>query len=205
VQITGGATDPGRGAPAAAREIARVASAPLGDIVKQMLSVSNNETAELLTRELGVRRGGAGTTLAGTRAIPSVLARLGVPVAGVVLHDGSGLAPDDRVTCRALLRVLALGSQPRFSPIRDGLAVAGRSGTLAGRFVGTPLAGRLRAKTGHIEGVVGLAGLVDTTVRFAFLANGDFSTATGEILQDRIAESIGQYADTPGPPDLPVP
>ncbi len=211
VSIAGGAIDPAHAAPADAREVAHVSSSPLGDIVEEMLTDSNNETADLLTRELGLRHAGAGTTVAGTSAIPAILAASGVPVGGVTLHDGSGLAHDDRVTCRALLGVLALGSRPRFSALVDGLAIAGRSGTLAGQFAGTALAGRLRAKTGHIDGVVGLVGVVPRAdaagrpggarlrgARFAFLANGDFSTETGELLQDRVATAIAGYVDAAG-------
>ena len=57
-----------------------------------------------------------------------------------------------------------------------------------------------------------LAGVVDAPrpgpggARFAFVANGDFSTATGETLQDQIAESIGAYVDSPTAPNpLPPP
>jgi D-alanyl-D-alanine carboxypeptidase/D-alanyl-D-alanine-endopeptidase (penicillin-binding protein 4) len=204
VQISNGALDPGTQAGDDARTIASVSSPPLGDIVKEMLTVSNDETAELLTREIGVASGGAGTTSAGARAIPAVLSRWGVPVAGVELRDGSGLAPDNRVTCAALAGVLALGGRAGFAPLLDGLAVAGKSGTLTGRFLGTPLAGRLRAKTGHIEGVVGLAGTIGAGVRFAFVANGNFSTATGESLQDQTAQAVAAYLDTPFPAD-PIP
>src|SRR3546814_1337415 len=56
------------------------------------------------------------------------------------------------------------------------LAVAGRDGTLARRFVGTPVAGRLRAKTGSLDGVAALGGYVDnrsgTTLAFAYVVNG---------------------------------
>ena len=217
VDIANGVSDPARAASDRSHEIAKVQSPPLAAILEQMLTVSNNETAELLAREVGLVRGGAGTTAAGAREIPAVLARVGVPVAGVTLHDGSGLAPDDRVTCEALSAVVALGTQARFATIGSGLAIAGRSGTLAGRFVGTSLAGRLRAKTGHIDGAVGLAGIVaarpsggvragSVDIRFAFLANGNFSTATGENLQDQIAEAIGEYVDAPVTPNaVPAP
>jgi serine-type D-Ala-D-Ala carboxypeptidase/endopeptidase (penicillin-binding protein 4) len=206
VEISGGVSDPGRATNVGGREVARVASPPLDQIVEQMLTVSNDETAELLTRELGVARAGRGTTAAGTREIVAELTRLGVPMEGVVLHDGSGLAPDNRITCASLLGVVALGAQPRFSAVVDGLPIAGRTGTLAGRFGGTTLVGRLRAKTGHIDGVVGLAGVVGAhprrAERFAFLANGNFSTATGESLQDQTGEAIGRYLDEPDPRNL---
>jgi D-alanyl-D-alanine carboxypeptidase/D-alanyl-D-alanine-endopeptidase (penicillin-binding protein 4) len=213
VRIANGAIDPGRSA-RSGRELARVTSPPLGEIVEQMLTVSNDETAELLTRELGVDRAHAGSTLAGARVIPTVLAALGVPVSGVILHDGSGLAPDNRITCASLSGVVALGMQPKYSAILDGLPIAAQSGTLFGRFGGTALAGKLRAKTGHIDGVVGLAGIIEAAnapkhppgdpanIRFSFLANSDFSTSAGETLQDRVAEAIGGYLDAPAAPNL---
>jgi D-alanyl-D-alanine carboxypeptidase len=187
---------------------AHVDSPPLSAIVEEMLSASNNETAELLTRELGFEAAGMGTTATGTQAVKAALVRLGVPLAGVDLHDGSGLAPSNRVTCAALLRVVALSARAKLTAIDRGLAIAGQTGTLAPRFVGTSLAGRLRAKTGHIDGVVGLTGLIDApsgseiAPRFAFVANGTFSTAEGEQLQEQIAAVIGAYQDTPPSAEL---
>jgi len=202
VTVTGNATDPARAAPADATEIARVASAPLADIVGEMLTDSNNQTAEMLTREIGRRFAHAGTSAAGTRAVPAVLAPLGVDTDGVDLTDGSGLAHENRVTCRALMDVLALAGRPKFAALDHGLAVAGQTGTLALRFVGTPLAGRLRAKTGHIDGVVGLAGVVAPGARFAFVANGDFRTEDGARMQDAVGNAVGTYLDSTGPPGL---
>jgi D-alanyl-D-alanine carboxypeptidase/D-alanyl-D-alanine-endopeptidase (penicillin-binding protein 4) len=119
-----------------------------------------------------------------------------VPTAGVRLVDGSGLSPDDRVTCPALLAAVELGTRTGERALRDGLPIAARTGTLATRFVGDPLAGRLRAKTGHIDGVVGLAGVVATSdgeLSFAFVANGSFSTAGGDGLQGQLAHLVGSY------------
>jgi len=207
VRVAGGTSHTERAVSSDAREIARVASPPLSLIVEQMLRESNNETAELLTRELGFVRRHTGTTAAGTHAVRDALAHLGVPVAGVDLHDGSGLAPTDRVTCDVLLGVVALSARPPFTAIDKGLPVAGRTGTLALRFGGTSLVDRLRAKTGHIDGVVGLAGVIDggargTEPRFAFVADGTFSTDGGAQLQDEIAAAIGAYPDAPSPAEL---
>jgi D-alanyl-D-alanine carboxypeptidase/D-alanyl-D-alanine-endopeptidase (penicillin-binding protein 4) len=208
VEISGGvnhAVDP---LPAGTRTIAHIESPPLSAIVEEMLTDSNNETAELLTRELGYRSDGTGTTATGTAAVRDALAKLGVPVAGVDLHDGSGLAPTDRVTCAALLRVVELSGHAKFAAVDRGLPIAGKSGTLALRFTGTSLVGRLRAKTGHIDGVVGLAGVIDSTVaggvepEFAFIANGPFSTDGGAQLQDEIGAAIGAYPDAPAPAEL---
>ena len=60
------------------------------------------------------------------------------------------------------------------------------------RFAGSPLAGRLRAKTGTLDNVVGLAGVIDdpTNERFALLANGNFSLAGGQALQEAVMRPI---------------
>jgi D-alanyl-D-alanine carboxypeptidase len=98
--------------------------------------------------------------------------------------------------------VLALARRPKLAAVDTGLAVAGQTGTLADRFVGTPLAGRLRAKTGHIDGVVGLAGVVAPGARFAFVANGDFREEDGARMQDAVGNAVGTYLDSQGPPGL---
>lgn len=208
VEISDGVSHTEDDAATGAKEIAHIESPPLSAIVEDMLRDSNNETAELLTRELGFQRSGLGTTAAGTQAVRIALARLGVPTTGVDLHDGSGLAPTDRVTCAALLRVIELSARPALAAIDHGLPIAGRTGTLALRFGGTSLVDRLRAKTGHIDGVVGLAGVIDAATgalaepRFAFIANGPFSTDAGEQLQDEISAAIGAYPDAPTPAEL---
>ena len=100
-------------------------------------------------------------------------------------------------TCAVLASVLRLGPRGGAS-LRDLLAVAGRSGTLVKRLVDTPLAGRLAAKTGSLEGVTGLAGFLEgrRQLSFALLANGAFSEAGGRLLQDRLAALLAMY---PGP------
>ena len=103
--------------------------------------------------------------------------------------------------------MLELGGRAPFTAIDHGLAIAGRTGTLTERFAQMPLAGRLRAKTGRIAGVVGLAGIVDRetgrdAARFAFVANGTFSTDGGAQLQDGIAAAIGAYPDAPSAAEL---
>ncbi len=187
-------------APANARVIAHVDSAPLSAIIGEMLTNSNNYTAEMLTREVGYVHAHDGSTTGGTAAILSIDGALGVPTANVVLHDGSGLAPDDRVTCNALLAVVDRMNEARFAAINAGLPIAAHTGTLAARFRGDPLAGVLRAKTGSIDGVVALSGTIDAGVRprFAFIANGNFSELGGQSLQAAIAHAVAAY---PAPVD----
>ncbi len=159
-------------APAGATELARLESAPLREIVGEMLAESDNQTAELMLEAVGSGpgEGGFGSTAAGLTVLERVVrSKLG-PEA--VVLDGSGLAPGNRSTCETLVGLLG---DPRHGPTLVGaLAVAGERGTLAGRYVGTPLQGRLRAKTGSLAGVTALAGVLDGKAGplvFAYLAN----------------------------------
>jgi D-alanyl-D-alanine carboxypeptidase/D-alanyl-D-alanine-endopeptidase (penicillin-binding protein 4) len=195
--VVTGAVRRGR-APAGAHTVASAHSPRLDTIVEDMLTVSDNYTAEMLVRAVGLAVAGTGSSAAGVSAVVATLGRLGVPTTGLTLVDGSGLAHAGRITCAALVAAVALGDRPEERALRVGLPIAGRTGTLALRFRGDPLAGRLRAKTGHIDGVVGLAGIVPSNageLHFAFLANGNFSVNGGEDLQDRLAHLVAGYPD----------
>lgn len=202
VPVSGGA---GRATtPVGARDIASVSSPPLSVVVAGMLTSSDNLSAEMLAREVGVAVANEGSSEAGADAVVDEIASLGVATRGVDLSDGSGLAPSNRVTCDALLGVLRLGVTQRFTALRDGLADAGETGTLALRFAQGPLRGRLHAKTGQIDGVVGFAGEIDgdRLLRFAFIANGDFPMAQGWVFQEQVADLVAAYPDAPSERDL---
>jgi D-alanyl-D-alanine carboxypeptidase/D-alanyl-D-alanine-endopeptidase (penicillin-binding protein 4) len=189
--------------PADAPVLASLVSPPLSDIAAAMLTSSDNTTAELLLRELARSTGGPATTEAGTAALVRTIASLDVDVNGAAPLDGSGLAPDDRLSCTTLLDALELADPA----VDEGLADAGSTGTLATRFIGHPLEGALHAKTGQINGVVGFAGLIDgegerPTLRFAFLANGDFDTEAGQALQVAVVDALASYPDAPPASDL---
>ncbi|MGH9282302.1 MAG: D-alanyl-D-alanine carboxypeptidase/D-alanyl-D-alanine endopeptidase, partial [Acidimicrobiales bacterium] len=146
-------------APADATVIARVESPLLSVVVGEMLRESDNLTAELLVKELGVRFAGTGTTAAGLAVVRATLTETGLPVDDLVAVDGSGLDRSDRASCALIMA--ALSEDGPDGPVAGGLPVAGRDGTLAQRFRGNPAAGRLRAKTGALDGVVGLSGFID--------------------------------------------
>jgi D-alanyl-D-alanine carboxypeptidase/D-alanyl-D-alanine-endopeptidase (penicillin-binding protein 4) len=203
VQVGG----PGTGtAPADTTEIAAVSSPPVKAIVASMLSSSDNLTAELLTKEMGVQVSKQGTTAAGVAAMTAKLKELGVPLADGALKDGSGLDRGNRVTCGNLVAALGLADRPEFATLYEGLPVAGHNGTLYDQFLGTPLAGNFRGKTGSLDGVTGLAGVLDLgrRVKFAFIDNGQFSETQGEIIRVNIGSIVGRYPDSP-PVDALVP
>jgi serine-type D-Ala-D-Ala carboxypeptidase/endopeptidase (penicillin-binding protein 4) len=191
-------------APNDAVGVASVQSPPLHDVVASFIRISDNLGGEMMTRELGVRAANDGTTAAGTKAIADKLRELGVPVEGLALVDGSGLDRGNRVSCRTLLSALSLGARAELRAVWDGLAVAGQSGTLEDELRGSPLTGKLRGKTGSLQGVTGLAALIDQgrAVSFAFLANGDFAEGGGIGMRARVAEIVGRFPDAPAPEQL---
>jgi D-alanyl-D-alanine carboxypeptidase/D-alanyl-D-alanine-endopeptidase (penicillin-binding protein 4) len=173
-----------------------------------MIRGSDNLTAEMLTREIGLQVAGEATTAAGTQAIITKLGELEVPTEGVALVDGSGLDRADRVPCTTLIGALDVDDRPELQAVWAGLPVAGGdSGTLSKRLGGTPLEGNLRAKTGSLNGVTGLTGIVDMggrPVRFAFLANDSFSEGEGVSLREEAATIISRFPEAP-PDDALVP
>jgi D-alanyl-D-alanine carboxypeptidase/D-alanyl-D-alanine-endopeptidase (penicillin-binding protein 4) len=81
--------DPGEGvAPAAAEAVAQVSSPALPEIVGELLRESDNMTAEVLTKELGARYGGAGTWVAGTQVIRETIAEAACRPAGTPRSTG---------------------------------------------------------------------------------------------------------------------
>ena len=124
--------------------LASITSQPLPAILNEMLSTSDNLTAEMMVKEIGVTAGGAGTRSAGLSVISNTLTKWGIPLEGVNLVDGSGLSRENRITCTSLLAVLQRGTAT--DPVGAGMAVAGQDGsTLDGRFEEPGLQGVLQA------------------------------------------------------------
>jgi D-alanyl-D-alanine carboxypeptidase len=90
-----------------------------------------------------------------------------------------------------------MGDSPGFSAISNGLAVAGRSGTLVHRFGGSPLAGHLAAKTGSIDCAVSMVGRLDlrAPLRFALIVNGPCNYDAAIAYEDRVANALATYPD----------
>src|SRR5215207_5761922 len=186
--------------PPDAADVASIQSPPMSDIVTQMMVTSDNNTAELLTKELGAAAG-AGTREAGLQVIRETLTGWGLTTDGVELVDGSGLDRGDRLTCQLLLGVMDHAGAT--GPLAASLPVANQTGTLAPFFGGNPLAGKLRAKSGTLTGSKALTGFVPTddghAVTFSFVYNGPNARESAASLWDRFARALATY---PYRPDL---
>jgi serine-type D-Ala-D-Ala carboxypeptidase/endopeptidase (penicillin-binding protein 4) len=147
VTVAGGA---GTGsAPAEAGELASIQSLPLADVIAEMLTNSDNNSAELILKELGYSASGQGTRQAGIDAVNSTLAKWGIDTTGLTVADGSGLSLDNRITCATMLGVLQHTGYD--GPVGQGLAIGGQTGTLVDIFGDTAVAGRIRGKTGTLN------------------------------------------------------
>jgi len=164
------------GSPQGGTVVASLASAPMAEVVRDMLLRSDNTAAELLLKEIGFRLRGAGSTEAGVAAADGALRSITGTLMGVS-RDGSGLSRLDRRSAREWRRLLqAARSQPWGPALLGSLPVAGRTGTLASRLRGTAAESNLRAKTGRILEGRALSGYLRTAggrrVVFSVIVNG---------------------------------
>jgi len=177
-------------APEDATEVARVESAPLAQVAEHVLEVSDNEGAEVLARHVALAAEGTPSFAGATRAVEDAMADLGVDTSDARILDGSGLARGNRLdpdTLTSIITVLAGSEQDDLRPALTGLPVAGFSGSLTYRFdEGDPAGeGAVRAKTGTLSRVSGLAGTV-TTVDGAVLG---FVVVADRIRKPRTEEA----------------
>ncbi|MBB3348259.1 D-alanyl-D-alanine carboxypeptidase/D-alanyl-D-alanine-endopeptidase [Sphingomonas sp. BK069] len=187
------ADDPARrgGAPVARVSeptvLARLTPPPLAEDLRATMKASQNLHAELLLRRVGAVRG-SGSVADGHAAVRALLDRAGVARAAAEFADGSGMSNYDRITPRAAVALLRwTQAQPWGAAFRDTLPVGAVDGTLARRFAGTPLAGKVFAKTGSLNAANALSGFIvaasGRTLIFSALANdmADDASATRAI------------------------
>jgi serine-type D-Ala-D-Ala carboxypeptidase/endopeptidase (penicillin-binding protein 4) len=202
-------------APTTATELAVIESAPLADIVGEMLANSDNNTAEMLVKELGFDDSATGTREAGLGVIERTLGEWAIDTGPMVFADGSGLSPDNLATCTAMLAVLQRASPD--GPIGSGLPIAGQTGTLSDIFVDHPIAGRLLGKTGTLgnppfnqdpPGVKALAGYVTVdggaAIEYVLILNGPTISDQSEYrpVWTALADVLAEYPDGPTPAEL---
>ncbi|MER7707633.1 D-alanyl-D-alanine carboxypeptidase/D-alanyl-D-alanine-endopeptidase [Kitasatospora sp. NPDC097605] len=177
--------------------LGRVDSPTVARLVERMLTTSDNTLAEAIARQAALAAHQPASFEGAATAVTQELARLGVPTAGVVLNDGSGLHTGNAVPPVVLVKLLALAASaehPTLRPVLTGLPIAGFTGTLGKRFGSTSgaadAAGLVRAKTGSLSGVNTLAGtVVDADGRllsFALMTRTTAPADTARTAMDRV-------------------
>ena len=167
-------------AAAGATKIAEVKSATLPTLIKYMVSASDNTLAEFLARHVAISQGLPANLESIQAGYQKALATMGLDWTGVVIKDGSGESKYDVVTPALFNDLMAkvLGGDANLKSIVKGFPVAGKSGTLNGRFTGANAVarGHVFAKTGSIFHAYALVGYMDakdgSRLGFAFFASG---------------------------------
>jgi serine-type D-Ala-D-Ala carboxypeptidase/endopeptidase (penicillin-binding protein 4) len=187
-------------APAGARQLGAVQSAPLIERLNEMMSVSDNVLAECIAREVAASMH---RSLSFTGAVDAVTNRLSlahIDTSGAALQDSSGLSVDDRLSAKTLDSVVQAAAgpdQPSLRALLDLLPIAGGSGTLSDRFLDATFhaagpAGWLRAKTGSLTAINALAGVVTDrsgrVLTFALISND--AGPTGRLAIDAVATTV---------------
>ena len=140
--------------PSSETELAAIESPPLTVLLQETNQESNNLFAEVLLKLGSVEGNGLDSW--------QHLSNLGVDPGSYVLVDGSGLSRHNLLSPEAIVQTLQLMAQsPYAETYQNSLPIAGISGTLQGRFRGTPVQGNLFAKTGTLAGISALSGYLE--------------------------------------------
>jgi D-alanyl-D-alanine carboxypeptidase/D-alanyl-D-alanine-endopeptidase (penicillin-binding protein 4) len=108
------------------------------------------------------RFGPPATTQKGADAIALWARERGLDLQGLDIDNGSGLSRATHISVLQMSKVLSAAYHSRYAPeFIASLPLAGIDGTLKSRMQQTP-AGSVRLKTGHLDGVSGVAGYVTT-------------------------------------------
>lgn len=180
--------------------VAAVKSAPIEQLIEQMMLISDNTLAECLGRLVAKKTGGEASFTGAVEAIASTMQTLGVDMTGYVGYDASGLSGQNLTSAQSigsLMSIVASDQPAQLDVLSSSLPVSGYNGTLAARFETGPAsgaAGRVRGKTGTLTGVSALAGTVLTNdgrvLVYSFISNGGGGTIAVRTALDKIAATI---------------
>jgi D-alanyl-D-alanine carboxypeptidase/D-alanyl-D-alanine-endopeptidase (penicillin-binding protein 4) len=163
-----------------ANAIAISPSKNLNEILSDMLKFSNNFVAEMLAKNLAAENSASPAKMKdGIEEIKKYMDIVGFARKDYTLENVSGLTRDNRFTAKQLALVLNTIKNDFliFPEFLSGLPIAGVDGTLKNRMKKGEQT-LVRAKTGYLDGVVGLAGYIgrknDSPLIFVFMYNGDY-------------------------------
>jgi D-alanyl-D-alanine carboxypeptidase/D-alanyl-D-alanine-endopeptidase (penicillin-binding protein 4) len=179
-------------------------SPPLSMILKELNTFSNNFIAEQVLKTIAAEVSKQpGSHVEGLRLVQAFLQALGVRLTGVNLVDGSGLSRKNHVTAQAMTDFFtAISNRFDIGPdFLTALRVMGAQGALSPRLSHSPARAQIRAKTGTLTGMSGLAGYVANTqgavFAYAFLLNNNRCGYTGaDVIEDKIVNAIHQLTVT---------
>ena len=166
--------------PAAARPLITWESASLETLLTVMNRESVNVIAEHVFRAAGrgSDRHTVGSAFNSDTALRGLLQRsVGMRSDALRSSDGSGLSQTDLISPRAMVQLLGWADKSSWGPLlHSSLPLAGNSGTLRHRMMGTAAQTNLHAKTGTTNDIIALAGYVTARngelLAFTMMYNG---------------------------------
>lgn len=173
------------------RILATQDSPPLLDLLRVINKESNNFLAEVVAKTVGRVVLGDGSFAGGGRAIEKfLLEEVGVPREEFRVRDGSGLSAENQASASVFVETLEyMASSPFWEEFLNTLPEAGVRREL-GRMYRSPAARNLRAKTGTMDRVSALSGLVRTRsgerILFSILSNEVASTYRAKRAEDQL-------------------
>ena len=170
-------------------------SPPLGDVIRSINKNSNNVMTRQLLYTLGAEKlGPPGTQEKGEQVVRELLAARGIDASSLVLSNGAGLARESRVSVRLLADLLHGAARSAYaSEFISSLSLAGQDGTTRGRFDDDEGNGKMHVKTGRLDHVSALAGIVhgddDRNYIVAIIMNSeDAHLGPGKELEEAVMQ-----------------
>ena len=177
--------------------LASAESKVLSSVLADMGKWSNNYVAEMLVKEVAAFSGEQPATMAGGMSkVVKYLESSGVKRGEYQFINAAGFTRKNKLAPAQLGRFLEyvhhdFSIYPEFVA---ALPIAGVDGTLRKRMIGQPAEKWVRAKTGLLNGVVGLAGYAgrgdSSVVTFVFLYNGSGREDKARAFFDRLASVL---------------
>ena len=183
-------------APVDAQPLLIFDSLSLAEIVRLTNKFSSNLMARHLLLTIGEERYGAPATLEkGAAAIAEWGRNRGFEFQSMDIDNGSGLSRSTQISARQMAQTLVAAYHSRYAPeFLASLPLAGIDGTLRSRMKMSP-GGAVRLKTGHLDGVSGVAGYVTTSsgktyVLVSLINHGRADTGAGDPVHATLVKWI---------------
>jgi D-alanyl-D-alanine carboxypeptidase/D-alanyl-D-alanine-endopeptidase (penicillin-binding protein 4) len=194
--------------PAGGEPIGPIMATPLHVVLSRCNRDSENLYAESLLKRIGhAVSQQPGSWENGGKAVSGLVVRRVGGGGGVEIADGSGMSRENQLTTSVLSAwIQDLVRDPQLAdPFLRSLAVGGKTGTVKRRFGDIdPRLATIRCKTGYIDGVSSLSGVVECQnglrVPFSIISNGfrGDDLARARQMQEAIVKAIvTEYARRP--------
>lgn len=171
----------------------------MDQIMHKMMKESDNLYAESMYYQIAASTGNRPASAKSARSVEKQLIRkIGLDPARYRLADGSGLSLYNYVSAELEVKLLryAYMNENILPHLKPSLPVAGVDGTLKKRMRTGFAHGNVKAKTGTVEGVIGLAGYCKASnghdICFSIINNGIMHASNARSFADKVCELLCQ-------------